>query len=338
MATKIDRRGVPAGTRLSPWLGQRHRPRVIAVAVGVGLTVCVAATVVAVELATPSSVIYACVNPTTKAMTQSTKSASCPNGGSKIHWNQTGPQGPSGVSGLFGPGSDGDVTITAPTLLRRDMYYNNLTITSTLTPGSFRIFVRNTLTAQSLSISYNGPDGACNAAAASLPFEVLGGDGIGGGGPGNSVKGGDAIDSLGGSGGGFNSPDQGGGAFPIPPEQGGPGVVTTLPYALTGRTVTGQAITGGAGGAGDSGGNDGGGAGGGVILVAAKQIVVVGAATIQARGGAAPCGVAGAGGGGVIIVVSTQAQPTNLLLDVSGGTSTNGVPGHPGTAVWVNVA
>lgn len=49
--------------------------------------------------------------------------------------------------GVFGDGSDGDVTISSDTPLARDMYYNNLTINNgiTLNPKGFRIFVKGTL-------------------------------------------------------------------------------------------------------------------------------------------------------------------------------------------------
>lgn len=43
----------------------------------------------------------------------------------------------------FGDGSDGDVTISSPTTLTRDMYYNNLTVNSTLTTDGYKIFVKN---------------------------------------------------------------------------------------------------------------------------------------------------------------------------------------------------
>lgn len=45
----------------------------------------------------------------------------------------------------FGDGSDGDVTISTPTTLTRDMYYNNLTVNDTLTTDGYRIFVKDTL-------------------------------------------------------------------------------------------------------------------------------------------------------------------------------------------------
>lgn len=46
----------------------------------------------------------------------------------------------------FGDGSDGNVTISTPTTLTRDMYYDNLTVNDVLTTANFRIFVRGTLT------------------------------------------------------------------------------------------------------------------------------------------------------------------------------------------------
>ena len=45
----------------------------------------------------------------------------------------------------FGDGSDGDVTISSPTTLTRDMFYNNLTVNSTLSTDGFRIFVKGIL-------------------------------------------------------------------------------------------------------------------------------------------------------------------------------------------------
>ena len=84
--------------RLSSLIGRRPRYDVAAFTVALGLTIGVAVTAVAVELATASTVYYACVNPTTKVMTLSTKAARCPGGGTKIHWNQAEPQGPTGVS------------------------------------------------------------------------------------------------------------------------------------------------------------------------------------------------------------------------------------------------
>lgn len=49
------------------------------------------------------------------------------------------------VYGGCGDGVDGDVTISSPVTLTRDMFYNNLTVNSTLTTDGYRIFVKDTL-------------------------------------------------------------------------------------------------------------------------------------------------------------------------------------------------
>ena len=56
-----------------------------------------------------------------------------------------------GNDSVYGPGVDGDIVVSntgTPTVLVRDMYYNNLTINSgcTLIANGFRIFVKGTLT------------------------------------------------------------------------------------------------------------------------------------------------------------------------------------------------
>src|SRR2546426_12736233 len=96
--------------------------------------------------------------------------------------------------GLFGDGSDGDVTITKTksTFLTRDMYYNNLTIESgqTLNPNGFRVFVSGTLTLEDgARISRDGNDATAvinpvshevsGEAGAALRAGTLGGSGGG---------------------------------------------------------------------------------------------------------------------------------------------------------------
>ena len=73
---------------------------------------------------------------------------------------------------FFGDGSDGDVTISADTSLSRDMYYNNLTVSTgyTLNPNGYRIFVKGTLTIQSgAKISRSGNDGTAGGAGTDAP-------------------------------------------------------------------------------------------------------------------------------------------------------------------------
>lgn len=47
------------------------------------------------------------------------------------------------IAPVFGDGSDGIVTISTPTTLTRDMYYDSLTINSNLNTNGFRVFVQN---------------------------------------------------------------------------------------------------------------------------------------------------------------------------------------------------
>jgi len=106
--------------------------------------------------------------------------------------------------GLFGDGSDGDVTITKSTFVTRDMYYNNLTIESgqTFNPNGFRIFVSGTLTLnKGARISRDGNDGSEGYGGAALSAGTLGGSGAGGM-LANSLygAGGAVANSLGGSG------------------------------------------------------------------------------------------------------------------------------------------
>lgn len=72
-------------------------------------------------------------------------------------------------SGFFGPGTDGDVTISADTHLARDMYYDDLTIDSTkiLYTDGFRIFVMGTLTNNG-TITNSGQDGGNGGNAAGV--------------------------------------------------------------------------------------------------------------------------------------------------------------------------
>lgn len=76
-----------------------------------------------------------------------------------------------------GDGSDGDIVISVNTTLIRDMFYNNLTINSsiTLSPDGYRIYVKNTLTGPG-TIQFNGLPGT-NATNA-----VTGGPGAAGAG------------------------------------------------------------------------------------------------------------------------------------------------------------
>ena len=259
-----------------------------------------------------------------------------------------GPQGPLGIglSGLFGDGSDGDVTISAATTQTRDVYYRNLTINAgqTLNPGGFRIFVSDTLTlAEGTSINRNGNPGTASNGGARLIGGTLG-EGAAGGGP--DAFGDPEVNSLGGSGGFGGGTRPTGGAAPPPVlSAGGDGVFHSAIQALSGRSLDGTIVRGGGGGAGGAIGNGGGGGGGGVVVVAARNIVLSGPTgsvnpRITADGGDAFGGVAGGGGGGggvVIVITTTNIIFLNLRVSaIGGGGSGGGGIGEPGFRAWWN--
>jgi hypothetical protein len=255
----------------------------------------------------------------------------------------TGPTGPPGVSGvgvdaIFGDGSDGNQTISSNTTLTRDMYYQNLTVNSgiTLNPGGYRIFVAGTLTLENAAaIARNGNDAPSPSPAggAALAAGALGGSGAGANAPGGT--GGSVSNSLGGGGGsglGPPAPPNGGTATPPANSAGGAGVFRSAMQALTGRTLDGTQVTGGAGGGPALGG---GGGGGGVVVVAARNVSVSGSIRMSADGGdTAPDPGAGCGGGGVVVVISTLSQPAGVSLSASGACSTGQV-GANGFTTWL---
>jgi hypothetical protein len=92
--------------------------------------------------------------------------------------------GTFGTTNIWGNGEDGDVTISVDTTLTRDMFYNNLTVNSSiiLNTAGFKIFVKNTLLINSsLSrIRNNGADGSGITPGAGAPSGTLRGGTIGG--------------------------------------------------------------------------------------------------------------------------------------------------------------
>jgi Collagen triple helix repeat (20 copies) len=252
----------------------------------------------------------------------------------------------SGVDALFGDGSDGDVTINGATTLSRDMYYRNLTVADgqTLNPGGFRIFVSGTLTlGAGAAISRDGIDGPASATAApGLAAGTLGGSGGGGFGA-CGIAGGSTTNALGGSGGNGSCGARGNATAPALGVGGGK-IFAAAGAAISGRTLDGTPVTGGAGG-GDDGGSigDSGGSGGGVVVVAARSVSVPATAKISADGGRGGPGNqtggngGGGGGGGVVVVISTASQPAGLTLSASGGNpGPAGVAGSPGFTDWLS--
>ena len=134
----------------------------------------------------------------------------------------------------FGDGSDGDVTISSPTTLTRDMYYNNLVVSNTLTTDGYRIFVKNTIsgsgtikwgTATPGGNASGTTPGAAGAATGSGPYKNNAG-GIGGATDAVGVNSATANPSIGVSGGsGGRNGTAGAGTL----RNGGSGATTTAP-------------------------------------------------------------------------------------------------------------
>ena len=187
-------------------------------------------------------------------------------------------------------------------MLDRDTYWHDLT----LQPGArlnitkgWRLFVSGTLTLGDGSrIVRDGNNGNQGFGGLPLVAGSLGGAGAGGGNACGPAAGATA-NSLGGSGG--STCRCAGAAEPLrdPAKPvGGARAFDGAVAALSGRTLDGVPVTGGAGG---RGGNlTGGGGGGGVVIVAARVVQVTGNASITANGGNSAGGDSAGGGGGVV--------------------------------------
>jgi hypothetical protein len=250
----------------------------------------------------------------------------------------TGPTGPVGTgsgaaAGFFGSGSDGDETLTGTgNVLVDDTYYDDLTLApgAILDTNGYRLFVAGTLTLESgSSINRDGRPDELNCGGNGLASHTLGGAGAGGC---MNTDGEGTSNSLGGNGG--DGGDEPGIAKPPLLDVGGSTVFDSATQALTGRTLDGELVSGGAGGGSPSPSAPTGGGGGGVVVIAANAVEVVGSAAISARGGDG----LGGGGGGVVIVISSSPQPAGLILSAAGGVDIGSGtgPGEPGTTRWLN--
>jgi hypothetical protein len=240
--------------------------------------------------------------------------------------------------GMFGDGSDGNVTIAAgTTTLTEDMHYASLTIEpgGVLATAGYKVFVAGLLAIEAGGqIRHNGGDGgdasgAVGAAGAAAAFGSLGVSGTGAPGVEDAVgvAGANADNALGGAGGA-------GGSTTGVVRAGGAGGLSNAPAAGdgstrhvsaamgvifgtgNGTTVTSTLLRPGAGGGSGAsvaaaGYSGGGGGGGGIISIHAHTILIDPDATpaIQANGGdggdpdgAVEIGGSGGGGGGAILI------------------------------------
>lgn len=272
--------------------------------------------------------------------------------------------------GVFGDGSDSDVTITGTATLVRDMYYNNLTISGagTLNTNGFRIFVKGTLTlADTATISARGKDGAgplAGGTAYTVGTLEAGYAGGKGGTPTGTVSAGGISTSYsiggnggaGGNGNGGGAGSSGGSAVAIPAEAGhirhSPG---WLGFVFSATTDVRQRVRGGAGGGGGGEGTTGssegggGGGGGGIVSICARKIITVAGTTITARGGAGADGTGdaaggGGGGGGGVLIASRYRNIAGTVTAAGGAagafgaiTASLAAAGSPGLIVYFSV-
>lgn len=260
--------------------------------------------------------------------------------------------GVSTPTNWFGMGSDGDVTVSATTTLARDMFYDNLTVTSTgiIKTDGYRIYVKGTLTVDAGGIIQHDGQSATTRTGAQGAWTGLDSSTFGGGAGangGNFGNGSNATTSVGNWGGGSGG-NGGTGTF-----NGGTGAVPTVTvrrprstfsvanaYSFQSSWGTYTGGGGGGGGAGPSGAyGGGGGGGGGVLHVCANTLTNNG--TIRAIGGNGANsqggnGSGGGGGGGGVLMVSYLTKTGTGTLSVAGGNGGNGsgtgTAGAAGTA------
>ena len=224
------------------------------------------------------------------------------------------------VAVAFGDGSDGDVTISSPTTLTRDMFYNNLTVNSVLTTVGFRIFIKGTISGNG-SITWGTPNNGANAfgannnsqggggggitSAAGFFGNLAGGNGGNGGANASGATGGSvgnaspsigAAGAVGGAGGtGYNGGGNGGSQPSVTLPVFRFGILRSLTVLCVDCIISGSFAKllgsqggnggggGGSNGTGAAGGGGGGGASGGTTFVAAS--LWAGSFTISNPGG-----------------------------------------------------
>lgn len=205
--------------------------------------------------------------------------------------------------GLFGDGSDGDVTISGSVVLARDMFYNNLTIAAgaALNTNGWRVFIAGVLDLQNaptngISVPRNSGvaavAGAGGVAAGQLSARTAqnsdaptagigGGSAAGNAGTGNAVAGGYAGGNPGAGGvGGTGSGGAGGaaGARNIAGANVVPRYVNAILTGINSAVGLKGGVNGPAGGSGGGdgtpgGGSGGGASGGGIVMILARRIL-----------------------------------------------------------------
>lgn len=257
-------------------------------------------------------------------------------------------------AGMFGDGSDGNVTISTTVTLTADKFYDTLTVQSggTLNTGGWRVFCRTKCDIQTGGIIQNKGNNATGLTggtpAASWQggaAEVSGANGTSAASGGFTASGTSGathafFGSVGGPGGASGQGQAGGnstisGSLPAAPWH----TVVFWALAQPGGVATNLRGGMGGGGGGNSAGTSGGGGGaGGILLLFARELVVNGTLTVAGGNGANATGTnsggGGGGGGGLLAVLYSIKRGTNSALTAA----VNAPGGTGGTAVGTGVA
>ncbi len=273
------------------------------------------------------------------------------------------------TSGVFGDGSDGNLTVNSNQTLSSDMNFLSLTVGNgaIINTNGYRVMVADRLTLQGTgTLIHNNGTAAVNGTA-------------GAGGAGNSIGGGFAgaagvtagigtagtqgnpttatpgsVGGAGGAGGAAGGNAGGAGGVNTRPTvaAGGANCIRKWQHAIIARDHNSAMLIGGSSGGsggcalGASGTSGGGGGSGGIVMITARNVVCTAAqsVTISATGGAGGAatgtgnaGGGGGGGGGCLILVTRTPNAQNSLpglsLTVAGGAAGAGVgTGSSGTA------
>lgn len=275
------------------------------------------------------------------------------------------PVGGGSALGVFGDGSDGDLTVVGTQTLAKNTYHNNITIPNgtRLDTSNFNLYVKGTLTIDAGGIlSCNGNaattgTGATGLIGGSITVNSQAGTAGGNGGTvGNGAIGGSSVGCIlnflgrGGTG-GNGTVTNGGNGGTLTYRGVSEGDVMQMLEFSTGAAHTISSIgnmsagSGGGGGGGAGVGNQGGGGGGGAGILVCCARFVVNNGSIEARGGVgapgqvANTGGGGGGGGGLVLLMrvsrtgNTPVSPGGTGGASGGGGGAAGLTGVDGTVL-----
>ncbi|KKN54171.1 hypothetical protein LCGC14_0595200 [marine sediment metagenome] len=230
----------------------------------------------------------------------------------------------------FGDGSDGDVTIAAPTTLTRTMFYDTLTIAAggSIDVAGFEIYARVLVDIEATGIIHSdGDDAVLGTGGVTVANGEVDGRQAGGDSGDNAVGSVGVVGAQGGAGGAGGAATAAGGVGGA----AGDDSTSQVRFRAPGNAVI-ETGAGGGGGGGDAtpGEGGGGGASGGEVSIHAPEIRVAATGRISANGGAGAVGVTangggGGGGGGGKVRLNYRELTNNGTIEAAAGALALGV-------------